>query len=125
MGKVMELAVILFAVVGMIGVVVPAYSQVEKTEQQLATSVSAEVVSVDLEKSVVVIKKVKDPVAKTYENQTISVLPETKILKGDVVLKLSELKAGDKVTVKYTADALGKWKVESISVEVSETVPVK
>ena len=124
MGKVMKLAVVLFAVVGMVGVVVPAYSQ-EKTEQQLATSVSAEVVSVDLEKSVVVIKKVKDPVAKTYENQTISVLPEIKILKGDVVLKLSDLKAGDKVTVKYTTDVLGKWKVESISVEVAEVVPVK
>jgi uncharacterized membrane protein len=124
MGKAMKFAVVLFAVVGMVGVVMPAYSQ-EKTEQQLVTSVLAEVASVDLEKSTVVIKTVKDPVLKTYENQTISVLPETKVLKGDVVLKPSDLKAGDKVTVKYTADALGKWKVESISVEVAEAVPAK
>ncbi len=124
MGKILKFAVIILVVVGMAGVVVPAYSQ-DKTEQQPAVSVSAEVVSINVEKSTVEIKTIKDVVAKTYENQTISVVPETKILKGDVVLKLSDLKAGDKVAVKYTTDILGGLKAESIAVEAAEAVQAK
>ena len=123
MGKVTKLAVILCAMVVMAGMVVLAYSQ-EKAEPQLAASVSSEVVSVNVDNSTVDIKTIKDAVTKTYENQTIYVLPETKILKGEVVLKLSDLKAGDKATVKYITDALGKSKVESISVEITEAAPV-
>ena len=119
MVKGMKLALVLLVVVGVVGIVVPAFSQ-EKVEQPAATSVSGEVVSVDLVKSNVVVKQIKDPVTGTYENQTIAVLPETKVSKGDVALKLSELKAGDKVTVKYTTDAKGKQKVESIAVEVQK-----
>lgn len=117
MVRVMKFALVLLVVVGVVGVVVPAFSQ-EKVEQPAITSVSGEVVSVDLVKLTLVIKQIKDPVAGTYENQTISVLPATKVTKGDTTLKLSDLKAGDKVTVKYTTDALGKWKVESITMEV-------
>jgi len=117
MVKGMKLALILLVVVGVVGIVVPAFSQ-EKVEQPAVTSIAGEIVSVDLVKSAVVIKQIKDPAAGTYENQTISVLPETKVTKGDVALKLSELKAGDKVTVKYITDASGKQKVESVAVEV-------
>jgi len=83
------------------------------------------VVSVDLVKSEVVVKQLKDAVTSTYENTTFVVALETKITKGDVTLKLFDLKAGDKVTVKYTADVLGKQKVESITAAVQEAVPVK
>lgn len=62
-------------------------------------------ISVDLVKSTVVIKKI------------ISVLPETKVTKGDATLKLSDLKVGDKVTVKCATDVLGKEKADSITVE--------
>ncbi|MCX5666620.1 MAG: hypothetical protein NT036_06280 [Candidatus Omnitrophica bacterium] len=108
---------ILFVALGVVGVVAPVYSQ-EKVEQSAVTLVSGEVVSVDLVKSAVIIKQIKDPVAGIYENQSIPVLPETKITKGDAGLKLSDLKAGDKVSVKCVADDKGKQKVESISVEV-------
>jgi hypothetical protein len=124
MGRIAILAIVMFVVVGMSGIVIPVYSQQQAEQQQIANSVSAEVVSMDLEKSTLTIKTLKDAVTKTYENQTISVLPETKILKGDAILKLAELKAGDKITVKYTADTLGNWKVESISMETAEAAPV-
>jgi|GEM_PF-1163930 len=124
MGRIAILAMVMLVVVGMTGIVIPAYSQQQAEQQQISNSVSAEVVSVDLVKSTLAIKTVKDAVTKTYENQTISVLPETKMLKGDAILKLSEFKAGDKVTIKYTADKLGNWKVESISMEAAEVVPV-
>jgi len=123
MVKVMKLALVCLAVVGMVGVAVPVFAQ-EKAEPQV-TSVSGEVVSVDLVKSEVVVKQLKDAVTSTYENTTFSVAAETKIQKGDAVLNLSDLKAGDKVSVKYTSDELGKQKVENISVEVEEMVPAK
>jgi len=102
---------------------VSAFAQ-EKAKPQVI-SVSGEVVSVDLVKSEVVVKHLKDAVTKTYENITFSVAPETKITKGDATLKLSDLKAGDNVTVNYTTDVSGKQKVESIVVKVKEVTPVK
>lgn len=125
MEKALRIAVVMFLVVGVVGVVVPVYSQTEKTEQPIVTSVSNEVVSVDLVKSEVVVKQLKDVVTGTYENTTFVIAPETKIQKGDAALRLSDLKAGDKVTVKYTPDVLGKQKVESISLEVKEAVSAK
>jgi len=116
MVKVMKLALVCLAVVGLVGVALPVYAQ-EKAGQEVI-SVSGEVVSVDLVKSEVVVKQLKDAVTSTYGNTTFKVAPETKITKGDATLKLSDLKAGDNVTVKSTVDALGKQKVESIAVEV-------
>jgi Fe-S cluster assembly scaffold protein SufB len=123
MVKVMKLALVCLAVVGLVGVAVPVFAQ-EKAEPQV-TSVSGEIVSVDLVKSEVVVKQLKDVVTSTYENTTFVVTAETKMTKGDATLKLSDLKAGDKVTVKYTTDVLGKQKVESIAVETKGVAPVK
>ena len=124
MVKVMKFALVCLAVVGLVGVAVPVFAQ-EKAQTAQVTSVSGEVVSVDLVKSEVVVKQLKDAVTSTYENTAFVAAPETKIQKGDATLKLSDLKAGDKVTVKSTADALGKQKVESIAVEIKEVAPVK
>lgn len=115
MVKTMKFALVCLAVIGLAGVAVPVFAQ-EKAEPQI-TLVSGEVVSVDLVKSEVVVKQLKDAGAGTYENTTFAVAAETKIQKGDTTLKLSDLKAGDKVTVKSTADASGKQTVESIAVE--------
>jgi hypothetical protein len=123
MVKAMKFALVCLAVVGMVGVAFSVYAQ--GAVEQKAISVSGEVVSVDLVKSEVVVKQLKDAVTSTYESTTFAVAPETKIQKGDATLKLSDLKAGDKVTVKSTADALGKQKVESIAVEIKEVAPVK
>ena len=123
MVRVIKFALVYLAVVGLVGVAVPVFAQ-EKAEPQV-TSVSGEIVSVDLVKSEVVVKQLKDVVTSVYTNTTFSVASETKMTKGDATLKLSDLKAGDKVTVKYTTDVLGKQKVESIAVEVKEVVPAK
>ena len=123
MVRVIKFAIVCLAVVGLVGVAVPVFSQ-EKAEPQV-TSVSGEIVSVDLVKSEVVVKQLKDVVTGTYTNTTFSVASETKMTKGDATLKLSDLKAGDKVIVKCAADVLGKQKVESISVEAKEAVSAK
>jgi len=123
MGKMIRLTMIFLVVVGVVGVAIPVYAQ-EKTEQS-AISGTGEVISVDTVKSIVVVKQLKDPVANTYENVTMSVSPETKVLKGDAALKLSDLKVGDKVKVKSTIDASGASKVVSIAVETKEVVPAK
>ncbi|MCX5698797.1 MAG: hypothetical protein NTX01_03785 [Candidatus Omnitrophica bacterium] len=123
MVKVMRFAVICLVVVGLVGVIVPVFAQ-EKVEPQV-TSVSGEVVSVDLVKSEVVVKQLKDMVTSTYENTTFSIASETKINKGDIILKLSDLKAQDKVAVKYATNVLGKQNVESITVAVQEAIPAK
>ena len=123
MVKMIRLAVIFLTVVGVVGAAIPVYAQ-EKTEQP-AISGTGEVVSVDTVKSIVVVKQLKDPVANTYENVTMSVSPETKVLKGDAALKLSDLKVGDKVKVKSTIDASGASKVVSIAVETKEIAPAK
>lgn len=115
MVKMIKLAVIFLAVIGMTGIALPVYAQ-EKTEEGIAL-VSGDVDSIDLVKSEVVVKQLKDVVAGTYENIVYSVAPETKIQKEGSVLKLSDLKAGDKVTIKYAAGALGKQKAKSIIVE--------
>jgi len=124
MVKITKLALVCLAVVGLVGVAVSVFAQ-EKAQPAQVTSVSGEIVSVDLVKSEVVVKQLKDVVISSYTNTTFSVAPETKITKDDVDLKLSDLKAGDKVTVKYTTDVLGKQKVESIAVEVNEAVSAK
>ena len=124
MVKVMKFALVCLAVVGLVGVSVPVFAQ-EKAQTAQVTSVSGEIVSVDLVKSEVVVKQLKDVVTSTYTNTTFSVVSETKITKGDATLKLSDLKAGDKITVEYTTDVSGKQKVESIAVEIKEVAPVK
>ena len=121
--RVMKFAVVCLAVIGMVGIALPVYAQ--GVAEEKAISVSGEVVSVDLVKSEVAVKQLKNVVTSTYTNTTFSVAPETKITKGDATLKLYDLKAGDKVTVKYTTDVLGKQKVESIAVEIKEVAPVK
>jgi co-chaperonin GroES (HSP10) len=124
MVKVMKLALVCLAVVGLVGVAVPVFAQ-EQAQTAQVISVSGEVVSADLVKSEVVVKQLQDVVASTYANTTFSIVPETKITKGDAILKLSDLKAGDKVSVKYVSDISGKQKVESISVEVKKAVSAK
>lgn len=124
MVKVMRLAVVLLTIVGVVGFTIPAYCQ-EKIEQQATTSVSGEIVSVDLVKLTIVVKHLKDPITNTYEDITISVLPETELVKRDVALTFSDLKVGDKVIIESISDVSGESKVVSITVETEEVAPVK
>lgn len=118
----MKIAVVFLALVAIAAAMVPVFAQ-EKADKQIST-VSGEVVSADLEKSVLIVKQVTDATANTYENKTILVSPETKILKGEVVLKLTDLKSGEKVTVGCVSDSLGKLTAENIAIEAAEVTPV-
>ncbi|MCM8788029.1 MAG: hypothetical protein NC935_08290 [Candidatus Omnitrophica bacterium] len=115
MVKVMKPTIVCLAVFGLAGLAGLVFAQ-EKLETQVS-SVSGEVVSVNLVKSEVVIKYLKDITTSTYENLTFKVAPEAKISKDDISLKLSDLKVADRVTVKYTTDTEGTKKVESVTVE--------
>lgn len=104
--------VILLGLVGMMSLINPAYSQ-----EAVAASVEGEVVSVDVEGSKVVVKKLVDPAAGTYEEVTLSVSPETTIQEGETSLGLADLEAGDQVFVNTSSEAAGEATAESITVK--------
>lgn len=88
------------------------------TEEISSMELSGEVVSVDIEKSLVVVKYLVDEANQTYEEMTFKVDASiAAIEKGEKTVSLSDLKSADKVTVKYTVDDKGNNIVESIMVE--------
>jgi Cu/Ag efflux protein CusF len=123
MNRVMKFALVCLTVIGLAGVVCAAYAQENATQKVI--SVSGEVVSLDMVKSEVMIKQLKDAVTSTYVNTAFTVEPEVKVQKGVTSLKLSDLKAGDKVTLNYAADVSGKPTVISIIVEAPVAAPVE
>lgn len=116
MKKIGIYAVIIFAVLAVTVAVMTVHSQ-EDEEPRLDTAyITAEVVSINLNKSTMLVKLVQDKPAKTYDYRTILVTDEAKISKGDTVLNLSDIKAGDNVEIAFL-DILGTRKAVSISVE--------
>lgn len=113
MGRLLRVVLFLLVVSTRVNTV---YSQEAVTEQVVA-SVSGEIVSVDVEKSTIVVKQLKDEATKTYEDVTITVAPETTITEGEASLKLADLKAGSNIKIESTKDAEGKELVKSIAVE--------
>jgi len=95
--------------------VLPAHAQQQVTVDVTAV-VKGEVVSVDAANGAVVVKKALDAVKTVSENVTLSVSSETKIVQGDVSLKLADLKAGDKVEAKVVKDK-DVLKVQTIEVK--------
>lgn len=118
MGRGVKLTAIclLVAAVTVAGMAFAVYAQEETSQQVQSISVSGEVVSVGLEKSEVVVKQLKDVAYDTYENTVISIGPETKIQKGEVVLNISDLNAGDKIIVQCVTGAEAKLEAQVISV---------
>ncbi len=106
--------------VAAIGVAVPTYSQ-EQMEQQAAIvePVVGQIASIDIDKAVVAVKQSK-PVendVEVYENVNVEIMPDTKILREDTVLSLSDLKVGDGIIVQYTVDEAGNPMVSTVTVE--------
>jgi len=81
----------------------PVFAQQQVTADATAL-VKGEVVSVDVVSGAVVVKEVKDAAKAVSENVTLSISSETKIAKSDTVLKLVDLKAGDKIEAKVVKD---------------------
>jgi|SRR3989338_5220472 len=117
MGKAVKFMAILALAAQAVWWAQAAYSQ-EKTGQEPLNSVSAEIVSVNPAGPELVIKIVQDIGGKTvYWNQILKLSPKTKILKAGTAVKLADLKAGDKIEVKYTVDNSRRWKAESIDLQ--------
>lgn len=115
MNKVLQ---VFMALVLTVGICLPAFAQenVATTVSTVTTTVvSGEIVSVDTTVGSIVVKQVKDAAAGTSDNYTVEVTKDSKIIKAEVLLKVNDLKAGDKVTV--NAKAEGKTlKAETITV---------
>ncbi len=109
-------AVIMFVALGIAGVVMSIHSQEQEGPRLNIVYITAEVTSVNLNKSTMVVRLVQNESAKTYDYRTILVPDDAKINKGDAVLKLSDLKAGDNVKIAFI-DLFGTRKAVSISVE--------
>ncbi len=111
MGKVLQ---VLMAVLLAVCIYMPVLAQkdvVAVTE----TVVSGEIVSVDAVGGSIVVKQIIDATAETSENYTIEVTSDAKITQAEAVLKIADLKAGEKVTVNAKTEE-GKLKVETITV---------
>jgi hypothetical protein len=84
-------------------------------ESQLG-EVSGEIVSVNTHDSSLIIKQIEDETSQSYSTQTFSVEKSASISKGNSVMILSNLKAGDKVTIAYTTTSEGVKVARTITV---------
>ncbi len=99
----------------------------QKREQgPVITDTKAEVVSVDADASVLVIRQHPAPGVKSYTDVPLNILPETGITRADEILELSDLKPGDKITVEYQTDiAAGESTAVSIYLEAGPDEPAE
>lgn len=92
-----------------------SYAAEKADNRPKTTDVRAEIVSVDLAAPAVVIKR--GVPAGGYRYVTLNILPETGITKGDAVITVADLKAGDKATFEYVTDITGVSTATSIYLE--------
>lgn len=122
--------IFLLAFFGLVAVPSVVLSQEEQKPQIVSVEViSGEVASVDLAKSALVIKQLKDQVNKVYEEVALSVDSSTSIQKGPNTINLSEIKIGDMADVEYAVKegrniAAYIWVAEQPGTKTS-TEPVK
>jgi len=114
----MSRLMVLIISVAIVASVIPAYSQEVVPEQAAVNSktVSGQIASVDLEKSALTLKTM-DTATGIEKDESIQVMPETEIVSGNVTIKLSDLKADDKVEVGYTVDQTGILQANTITVK--------
>jgi len=87
------------------------------------TSNSGEIIAVDAEKSTVGLRQRPTADPNLFFDVVLAVPPAARILKGNVDVKLSELKVGDQVMVRCVTDSVGRLTVESITVQAKELTP--
>lgn len=107
----------------MVGVVMTGANlalAVSEETQPMEMEVVGTVESVDMEQSLLVVKQLMNVEEGIYENVTISVTEATAIEKNYETVTLSNVMAGDKVSVKYTINEEGKMIASHILVESAE-----
>ncbi|MBM3251721.1 MAG: hypothetical protein FJZ11_02945 [Candidatus Omnitrophica bacterium] len=117
--------IIILAVISMVLPVV--YSQEEEAElitpaEEELMTISGEIVSVDLEKSNIVIKYIDDYTTGSLKELTISVNAATNIEREYTALAISDLKAQDAVLVEYAVDANGNNIAKNILVGIATEI---
>lgn len=116
----MRVVVAFLIVISLLGFQLPSYCQ-EVAKEVAKSSVPGTVVSVDKDKSVVVVEYIKDPVTNATEKMEIIVTPDVKLKEKDVEIILEDLDTGDEVIIEGIMDNSGKLKVESIYLQAEET----
>lgn len=86
------------------------------TQDSQLKEISGEIVSVNSQDSILVLKQIEDQTSQTYSTETLAVEKSASISKGNQVMILSDLKAGDKVTVAYAITSEGTKVVRTITV---------
>lgn len=89
----------------------------EKAEDVSAGAVKGDVVSIDLEKSIIVIKQTLDEASSASEDVIYSIDANTVVTKNGDKIAISDLKAGDKISLIYSAGEEGKKIVSLIMIE--------
>lgn len=90
----------------------------ENAAAPLALKASGDVVSVDLEKAVLVIKQVKDLTAEVPGEIALAINEATMLTVGENVITLSDIKIGDKISAEYSIDVEGRNIVSFLTVEL-------
>jgi hypothetical protein len=83
---------------------------------QPALSLNGEVEAVDAEKSTVTVKYISDEATQTSTSAVLELNADSKISKADQAMTVSDLKAGDKVSVEYTMNGDAKMVVSSVKI---------
>lgn len=113
-----KLLLCLLLVVGVVGMGLPV--SFCRGEEMPKKQISGEIVSVDVEKSTVIIKQLKDAKDKVYEEMTVLVDSSTNIEKDYNEAGLSLLAAGDEVTVDFATNKEGANIASYISAQSQE-----
>lgn len=105
----------------MVGMVLPvAFSQEEEEVVSPLKEVAGTIVSVNLEKSTIVVEYLKDEATNTYDEVTVNVDASTVIERNNEAISLAELIAGNEVKIKCTTDENGKNIASNIQTTAKE-----
>jgi len=86
------------------------------TQDGQLKEISGGIVSVNSQDSTLVLKQIEDQTSQTYSTETLAVEKSASISRGNQVMILSDLKAGDEVTVAYAITSEGTKVVRTITV---------
>lgn len=101
------------------GVSLSVFAQGEK-ELISTKEVSGTIASVNLENSAIVVNYFKDEKTPVYESVTVYIRNSTFIEKDGKAVAVTEIKAGDEVTVEYAVDKMGKNIASAIRIGLEE-----
>lgn len=116
-GLFLLLAVSVFLGMAMVNVPACFAQENEEVVAKAAEEVTGEIVSIGTEQLSMLVKYIIDEKSQSYRTGTFYFSATTEIKKGDEVIKFTDLKAGDTITLSYTTADDWKKIVASATVE--------